>query len=226
VSRKPESEKWILAGLIAFVAVLMVFLPSYGWHLRDYLSPQSHASSADDVSLKAQNEVLLADLAKLQAVTAELPAKPSNYIRAMVFSRYPLNFKNQMLVDAGANQGVKVGAAAVFQGVLVGRVTTVFGDSALVTTVFDTSFKMPVRIGSHGYDGLLAGGPYPSINSISKDALLAPGDIVYAAAEGVPYGLPVGQIDATSTSPDSLFENAALNFAYDANDIQTVFVAQ
>jgi len=226
VQRKPESNKWVLGGLIALVLFLSVFFPSYGWRLRDYLSPQGHASSADAVSLAAQNEVLKAEIAKLQTVAAELPSAPANYMRAMVFSRYPLNFKNEMLIDAGDHEGVKAGAAVVFQGVLIGKIQTVFPDTALVTTVFDNNFKLPVRIGSKGYDGLLEGGSYPSVKSIARNAALAPNDIVYAASGGIPYALPVGEISATSTSPDSLFQEASLAFAYDANSIQTVFVAR
>ena len=144
----------------------------------------------------------------------------------MVYSRYPMNFKNEILVDAGANQGVAVGKAVVFQGVLIGNVEKVFSDTPLVRTVFDGNFKMAVRVGQKGFDALFMGGSYPKATSIQKNAVIRVGDIVYSAAEGFPYGMPVAIVESTSTSPDALFEEVALDFAYDINSIQTVLIAQ
>ena len=174
----------------------------------------------------AQNEALKAQLAELQSVATQLPSVPSNYLRAIVYSRYPLNFKNEILLNVGSNNSVVAGKAVVFQGILIGAVEKVFPDSALVQTVFDSSFKMPVRVGPKGYDALFVGGALPKAVSIKKDAVLAPGDIVSAAASGFPYGIPVAVVVSTSTSPDNLFEEATLGFAYDVNAVQTVLVAR
>jgi cell shape-determining protein MreC len=85
---------------------------------------------------------------------------------------------------------------------------------------------MPVRVGSTGADGLLEGSSYPTIGSISKTSLIMVGDVIYSAAPGLPYGLPIGTVAATSTSADSLFQQATVNFSYDINSIQTVFITQ
>lgn len=212
---------------VAVLLALMFLEPSYGWDIRSWLTPRAPASLAlpDDPTLAAQNESLEAELAQLQGVAAEIPQAPSGYIRAMVYSRYPLNFKNELLVNAGSNEGVVQGKAVVFQGVLIGSVEKVFPDSSLVLTVFDASFKAPVRVGSGGYDALLEGGADPKATSIQKNTNIAVGDIVYSAAPTFPYGLPVAIIAATGTTSDNLFENATLSFAYDMNDIQTVLIA-
>ncbi len=208
------------------VAVVVVFIaPSYGWKIRMWLSPQA-AAQPDAPSLVAENEALMAQLALLQGVAAQLPQASSNYIRAIVYSRYPFNFKNELLVNVGADQKVAVGKAVVFQGVLIGTVEKVFPDTALVQTVFDSNFKMPVRVGAQGYDALLVGGASPIATSIKKDAPVAAGTIVYSAAPGLPYGLPVAIIASTSTSPDTLFEEAALDFAYDVDGVQAVLIAK
>lgn len=177
-------------------------------------------------TLTSENEVLQAEVAQYQAIASELPQASSGTVRAMVYSRYPLNFRNEILIDAGGNDNVQEGKAVIFQGALIGVVIKVFPDSALVQTLFDTAFKMPVRIGSEGVDGLLAGGAYPKAISISKDATVAVGDVVYAAAPGIPYALPVGKIASIAVSSDNLFQEATLGFAYDINDIETVEVEQ
>jgi cell shape-determining protein MreC len=220
---RSSNNQWISGALIVVLAALIFFAPSYGWAIRQFLSPSASAP-ADSQSVEAQNETLKAQLAQLQTVVSQLPTSSPNEVRAMVYSRYPMNFKNELLVNAGANDGVVVGAAAVFQGMLVGQVQAVFPDSATVQTVFDENLKMPVRIGSGGYDGLLRGGSDPSVVSVATDAPVEIGDIVYSATPGLPYGLPIAEVAATSTSADSLFQQASLSFPYDINSIETIFI--
>ena len=216
--------------MIFFVVILLGFIffePAYGWKVRAWLVPQSGSSpSADSQTAATENEVLKAQLAKLQSIALQLPQSSPQYIPAIVYSRYPLNFKNEVLVNAGTNQGVIVGKAAVFQGIMIGNVLKTFPNYSLVQTIFDSTFKMPVRIGAAGADALLIGGSYPKVTSIEKKASLKPGDIVFTAVAGAPYGLPVAVVASTSTSPDSLFQEATLNFVYDVNGIQALLIAK
>lgn len=232
---RPEqrSNIWLLGVLIVILLFFVVIEPSYGWKLRQIFTPsnvvfQNSDASAGDAngSLATENDSLKARLAELTKVAATLPTSSPDYIRAMVYSRYPLNFKNELLLDAGARGGVKIGSAVVFQGLLVGRVTKVWDGYCVAQTVFDDTFKMPVRIGSGGYDGLLTGGSYPFVASIAKSSSLKANDIVYTAASGMPYAIPVGEVQSTSTSADNLFMQATIAFPYDVNNIQTVLIAK
>lgn len=233
--RRLSNNHWISGALIAVLAALIFFAPAYGWTIRAWLSPSAGgpggqngasaaASQADDQTLAAENDALNAQLATLQVVASQLPTSTPSEIRAMVYSRYPMNFRNELLVNAGESAGVAQGATVIFQGMLIGQVKSVFPDSAVVQTIFDNSFKMPVRIGASGANGLLQGGSYPIVGSIASNAAIAPGDIVYSAAPGLPYALPVAQVISTSTSADSLFEQATLSFPYDVNNIETVLI--
>ena len=210
---------WALAAVLA---ALIFFAPSYGWRLRDFLSPPP--SDPPGAALIAENDVLKAQLAALQAIQAQLPTSTPDAIRAMVYSRYPMNFKNELLVNAGTREGVAQGSAAVYQGMLLGQVVNVYPDSALIRTIFDDGMKMPVRIGAHGYDGLLQGGAEPLVGSIAAGDAIAAGDIVYTAAPGMPYALPIAEVTATGTSPDNLFEQASIDIPYDINNVQTVLI--
>ncbi|MDR3581923.1 MAG: rod shape-determining protein MreC [Candidatus Pacebacteria bacterium] len=223
-----RSNIWLLVGLAVVLLGFVIFEPSYGWKLRQFFTPTNIVpeGGAGNGNLAMENESLKAQLAELQAVAAELPTSSSGYVRAMVYSRYPLNFKNELIVNAGTDEGVATGSAVVFQGLLVGRVATVWSGWSVVQTVFDNSFKMPVRVGRNGYDGLLTGGSYPFVASIAKDKPVGANDIVYAAAPGIPYALPIGEVQSTSTSADNLFEQAALAFPYDVNNIETVMIAK
>jgi cell shape-determining protein MreC len=209
--------------VIILLLVFIFFAPSYGWQIRNFLGPRG--TSNDSVqALATQNEVLQAELAQYATVAAALPQVPAGTIRAMVYSRYPMNFKNEFLVNAGSENGVQVGHAVLFNGVLVGTVEKTFSNSALVMTVFDPRFKMPVRIGAGGIDGLLSGGTDPMATSIAKSAELAVGDIIYAAAPGISYAIPIGTVASVAPTPDNLFQEAPLNFAYDVNNVETVAI--
>jgi cell shape-determining protein MreC len=233
VTQRP-SHRWILGILILVLVGAILFAPSYGWKLRRFISPEqtyfgsqtATGDAADTSSFAAENAALKAQIATYQTVASQLPQNSAKYIRAMVYSRYPFNFKNELLVNAGAVEGVATGSAAVFQGVFIGHVTKVFSHESLIQTVFDSSFEMPVRVSTSSYDGLFHGGTYPNVGSLAKTANLQVGDVIYTAAPGLPYGLPVGEVSATSTSPDSLFTQATASFLYDINEIQTVLIAQ
>jgi hypothetical protein len=62
------------------------------------------------------------------------------------------------------------------------------------------------------------------VGSIARTAAIAPGDVVYSAAPGIPYAQPIAEVVATSTSADSLFQQATLNFPYDINNVETVLI--
>ena len=207
----------------AILAIVIFSESSLGWRLRMWLSPKPTAQG-DTASLEAKNLTLQAEVARLQGIINENPKNPGDEIRAMAYVQYPFGFKNEVLLDAGTTQGVAVGKTVTFQGIFLGSVTDVFPKNSVVQTIFDPTFKMPVRIGNDGYDALLVGGPDPKATSIAKKAALQSGDIVYAAASGFPYGLPIGIVNTTSTSGDNLFMEASISLAYNINDVQSVLI--
>jgi cell shape-determining protein MreC len=230
---RSSNNRWVSGALIVILLFFIFFIPSFGWTVHAWLSPatggsaennNASTSQADSPTLAARNAALAAQLAALQVVASQLPTSTPNTIRAMVYSRYPLNFRNELLVNAGANEGVTSGTAVMFQGMLLGQVLKVFSDESLAQTIFDNNLKMPVRIGAHGIDGLLQGGADPMVGSIASTAAIASGDIVYSAAPGIPYAEPIAEVVATSTSADSLFQQATLSFPYNINDVETVLI--
>jgi cell shape-determining protein MreC len=230
---RSSNNRWVSGALIVILLFLIFFIPSYGWKIRTWLSPalsgsagsnSAVASQVDSPTLAAQNDALQAQLSTLQVVASQLPTSTPNSIRAMVYSRYPMNFRNELLVNAGSDENVVSGDAVTFQGMLIGQVQKVFENESLIQTIFDNDLKMPVRIGSAGTDGLLQGGADPVVGSIASTAAIAPGDIVYSAAPGIPYAQPIAEVVATSTSADSLFQQATLSFPYNVNNVETVLI--
>jgi rod shape-determining protein MreC len=139
-----------------------------------------------------------------------------------VYSRYPFAFKDELSVDAGSDQGVGVGAAAVFDGVLVGKVSKTYSSTSLIQTLFDPRMKVAVRVGKGAVDALLQGGLEPRLTLISKNAKIAKGDVVYSADYSAPYGISIGTVGDVALSPDNLFQEASVSFPYDLNTVRTL----
>lgn len=214
-----KKRSWFLA-LSAVLLGLILFVPSWGARLRSLIDPDVEVQS-DSSLLASDNAALKAQLA---ALGVQLPALAPNEVRAMVYSEYPMNFKDEVVVNAGSESGVTTGDVVFFDRVLYGIVEKTSPNSALVETVFDPRFKMPVRIGTAGYDGLFTGGPYPKVISIAKTAKLAARDVVYTAGAGVPYATPIAEISDVTMASSDLFQEASLSFAYDENAVQTVII--
>ena len=93
-------------------------------------------------------------------------------------------------------------------------------------TVFDTGWQSAVRVGPRGVDALFKGGNEPILALVEKNAGLLEGDIIYTAAPGFPYGLPLGEVREPRLAADQLFKEAKVSFPYETGKLRTVLVLQ
>ncbi len=224
--------RWISIVLTAIAIFLLIF-PVSAWPLQSWLrfgwGGRPVGGEAIPTNIEVQD--LRSRLDALSSATTFLPAEKSDYAAAFIYSRYPFNFKNEILVSAGEKSGVKTGAVVAIPGngnstSLLGRVTSIWPDKALVQTVFDPRFQLAVRVGSSGADALLSGGSEPRLTLIAKNAAVKEGDTVYSAADDLPYGLPIGSIRSITLSSDELFREAVLDLPYDLNSLRVVWIRQ
>ncbi len=110
-------------------------------------------------------------------------------------------------VDKGSDDGVRVGHPVINEEALIGRVTQVFGGSAQVTLITDTTMKVPARAGPRAVFGIVepssAGNPTDLVMRFAPPgARLSPGDRVLTRGTEpedrreslYPAGLPIGEI--------------------------------
>ncbi|MEK7607966.1 MAG: rod shape-determining protein MreC [Patescibacteria group bacterium] len=143
-------------------------------------------------------------------------------LRAEVYSRYPFNFKNELLISRGFGQGVSVGQAVVYKEAFVGVVKEVFENSALVETLFDPTFKLPVRVGALGVDALLVGGVNPEITLIPENASISQKDIVRSTGDMVPFGTVIGLVGEISSAKGETFRKSSLVVLHPLYEIREV----
>ena len=90
------------------------------------------------------------------------------------------------------------------------QVKRVFGKSSVVTTIFDPSWEIQVRIGETEVDALMRGGNEVLLTLIPAEAHIEDGDIVIVASRDLPYGLEVGFVGSVDNVPGEAFQEAVL----------------
>lgn len=238
-----RKENWFLVGLILAVLFLLIFYPGLSWKIQAFFSPAKSPQSGEYQRIVLENESLNAEVAGLQQIKKNLPTSSDVLLPVFVYSRYPFNFKSELLVNAGADQGITIGQSAVIvpnngtssnpvrnyisngaSPILVGKVEKVFENTSLIQTIFDSRFQSAVRIGKTGTDALLKGGNEPELSLIPKDAKIVNGDIVYSASPDFPYGLAIGNVNNVRISSDQLFQEAGVETNYNPNELQSLLI--
>ena len=131
-------------------------------------------------------------------------AKP---VTARVIGQSPTVWYASVTINEGSNRGVKVGNPVINGDGLVGQVSTVTGDAAVVTLISDGELAVPARVSVGGAQGVAqtgAGGPEDlRLKFIARRFRLDPGATVVTAgtvsnSPGLeslyPPGIPIGSV--------------------------------
>jgi len=223
--------RWIWGVLLVAILLLAVAAPSSSWPLQRFFS-MDRGTPLSIGELATENAALKARVAELEDIAGRLPSTPETYLATPIYSRYPFNLKHELTVGGGSGDGVVpgqfVGVAATATGTtplaLVGRVTSVSSESAVIMTVFDPRLQFAVRVGRTSNDALFVGGTTPKLTLIAKNAVISRGDVVYAAAEGFPYGLAVGTVGDVVVAGPQLFREATVTIPYDMSGLRVVLI--
>jgi len=224
------SERWFLT-IISLVLLTLLFFPVASWKTQQFLRFGFRGQPATPLRLEMENLALRTELAKLRSLEDQLPEETHGFVAAHVFSRYPLNFKNELMLDVGEDSGIALGAMVVLQPadgpgspILVGRVSRLWPDRAAVQTIFDANYKIAARIGRAATDSLLIGGSQPRLTVIPKSAKLEEDQPVYAASQEASYGVALGSVGRATVVPETSLQEAELKVPYDLNELNIVLV--
>lgn len=148
-----------------------------------------------------------------------------NTIPSKVYSLYPFNTKNRIFINKGSQDGIQKEKSVLASGtILIGVVQNVSKDKSEITTPYDTSFALPVRIGAQETDALLQGGISPRLMLIDKSKQVLSGDKIITASKDMPYGLLVGYVKEVSEDVSGAFFQATIDVPYNLNALKTVYV--
>ena len=230
-------ERWLIILLTIFIAILLLIKPSLSSRVQAWLRMDAPRPQTTEKQLLLENAALKSELITLEEIRRVFGRGDLHAVPALVYSRYPFNLKQELVVAAGSAQGVRAGDAVVIpvdasssahvtQVILVGKVSAVFSDTSVVQTIFDPRFQTAVRVGHNGAESLLVGGVTPHLTLIAKNASVNENDAVFSAVPEFPYGIAVGTAKDIHLQKDELFEEASLEAQYDVNNVKSVLILQ
>ena len=120
------------------------------------------------------------------------------FVSGVVLTDSGTAFRQSVLLNLGARDGVVDGWATMDGLGLVGRISGVGERTARVMLLTDPSSRLPVTILPSGQHALIAGDntALPALDFIERPEEVRPGDRVVSSGDGgvFPAGLPVGQV--------------------------------
>jgi rod shape-determining protein MreC len=205
-----------LLSVVAYPVQIAVASPFEGWHwFRDSVTTRD-ALRADKTKLEAELRVAQFRLQRYEALEAEtqrLRALREN--TAGVTDRFLIGdvmnvdldaFRERVLVDKGASDGIYVGQAVLDSGGVFGQVARVGQLTSEVILVSDAAHAIPVQINRNGLRTVVVGTGDTSrlkLPYLPTSADVVAGDLLVTSGlgGGFPAGYPVGTIAEVKRDP-------------------------
>jgi rod shape-determining protein MreC len=168
----------------------------------------------DNLRLAEDNERLLQwqqiamklsdDNRELRRLLKVVPEASVSYVTARVIANSGGGYVRTVMVNAGTDQNLARGQAAITDGGLVGRLTEVGSRAARILLITDLNSRIPVVIERSHINAVLAGdnSERPRLLYASAADTIKVGDRIVTSGEGgvFPPGLPVGVVAALDAS--------------------------
>jgi rod shape-determining protein MreC len=141
---------------------------------------------------------LASENAQLRDLLRVAPEPATSYVTARVIANSGGAYARSVMVNAGRENGVVRGEAAVTGEGLVGRVSEVGSRAARILLITDLNSRVPVIVEDSRQRAVLAGdnSEHPSLRYLEAGAAIRIGDRIVTSGQGgvFPPGLPVGVV--------------------------------
>ena len=141
---------------------------------------------------------LASENAQLRDLLRVAPEPATSYVTARVIANSGGTYARSVIVNAGRENGVVRGEAAVTGEGLVGRVSEVGSRAARILLITDLNSRVPVIVEGSRQRAVLAGdnSEHPSLRYLEAGAAIRIGDRIITSGQGgvFPPGLPVGVV--------------------------------
>jgi rod shape-determining protein MreC len=177
---------------------------------------------------QAQNARLRAELNFIDS-----PVYPSDYspVNTRIIG-WRSEFDEQVVIAAGRNAGIRQETPVVTSDGLVGSVTKVTGDAALVTLLTDDSSAVQARDQDSGAYGLVRRGQGQGsliVDRVTKDKQISAGDVIVTAGTRskqypslFPAGIPIGVVTSVGQSDTAPFKQIQIQPYVDFSSLDAV----
>ena len=221
------------------------FQDAYNWTADVFHAKQENKQLREDVkkwkqqaiqvSAAAQDASQLRKLLKVQSLPAYADyAKTA--VTAEVLSNTASQFDQTIVIAAGRNDGIRVYDAVVTDRGLVGEVTKVLRDTALVTLLTDKESNVTAKDHQTGAVGVVRHSQGPEdllfLDRVGKDKTVDKGDLVITAGQQsghrlssfYPRNIPIGQVTKVGQTDVDAFQDIQVMPYVDFSSLQFVLV--
>lgn len=229
-------------GLLTPISTAASHLKNGAAQLYSYLF-RYEALAAENADLKEQLAQISNDARKLDAMTREnarlraaleLQQDHEDYklVDAYIIDRDSRDWTSTFTINRGSASGLAEGMCVVTEnGEVVGLITGVGSNYAVVTTVLDSSLEVSATIASTGYNGMVRGGytagldGYLRMDYLPTSAVIRNQDQVVTSGSTVyPRDLVLGRIIDAGYDDTGVAKYAVLEPAVNVSSIEQVFV--
>lgn len=191
----------------------------------EHLLKENDSLSAASAMLeqeKKENETLREQLGLIPRAKFDLEA-------SFIIGQDPQNLGSWISIDKGSFSGIQSGMPVIVSdGILVGRVEEVFGNTSRVNLLTSPSSSVSVTDLESGAKGIIKGefGLGVIMDMVSQTDVLNNGDsIVTSGLSGdMPKGLLVGKVQSFAPTGDKLFQQAVISPRVKYSNLDAVFV--
>ena len=201
-------------------------------------------------ALEAENAALKADIAEMEDVArqADSVSRENQRLRAMlqfkethetykmvdayIIGWHSTDWNSTYTINRGSNSGIEVNMCAITaNGEVVGLVTEVGLNYAIVKTVLDSTLEISGTISTSGYNGMVSGGYIDGFNTLLKmnylpsDSIIRNNDQVVTSGSTVyPRGLIIGHVVDAGFEDTGVAKFALLETAADIDSLEQIFI--
>jgi rod shape-determining protein MreC len=188
-------------------------------------------------NLETENLRLKSEISRLEEAAREnealrreiglLPRGVSRRTIAFVIGRVGAGPYGTLLIDRGGEAGIKEGDLVLSNGIVVGRISQVSGNTAEITPITNVNAVLPGLLQESRGIGIIRGSLKGVVLSdIPLDAPVKEGETVVTASIGnvIPSGFFVGTVEEVKRRPGDLFLETTIKYTVRLSDVDTVTV--
>lgn len=196
--------------------------------------------------LREENSKLISELVKEQETERENQALQDQFettnlspqkllpvsVVGMVGFLPGISSPDELIIDKGSSDGIKIGYAVVYKDNIVGKISMVSSHTALILPPTNKNFFLTAQTAKTSALGILQGqgGNVMILGNVVLSDTLENGDYVVTKDDidkngtGFPEGLLFGKIVSVSKQASSLFQAAKVESLIDFSKLEMVFV--
>lgn len=191
---------------------------------------------AENKKLKLENSKLRSKVNKVDDLKKQLKTRRKlsfDTVPAQIIGRSPDTWHKQIIVNKGAQDGIKVGKAVITEKGIVGQITKVNFQNSIAQLIFDKNYKVGAKVSRSKIFGVLSGG-YPGAADLEfipvgsnikvGDRILSSGVSLSKKDPTYPENYPIGRVVEILRNPDALDLIVKVKLNEELKDIREVFI--